>query len=106
MTYKQDFYSTKQKEIDYLFLEQLAPVMKDLEHPELIKEWIQILDAAFYKKILNQYEELPSTTKKIDRNYKTDCWPKSIMESLNWLPFIDTMEFTSEKMNNDKNVFP
>ena len=46
MTYKQDFYSTKQKEIDYLFLEQLAPVMKDLEHTKLIKEWIQILDAA------------------------------------------------------------
>ena len=37
MTYKQDFYKTKQKEIDDLFLEQLAPVTKDLKQPELIK---------------------------------------------------------------------
>ena len=41
MTYKQDFYKTKQKEINYLFLGYLAPAMKDIEHPALIKEWIQ-----------------------------------------------------------------
>ena len=44
--------------------------------------------------------------KKIDRNYKTECWPKSIMESLNWLPFLDIMEFTAYKIKNDKNIFP
>ena len=37
MTYKQDFYKTKDKEIYDLLLEHLAPVMKDLEHPALIK---------------------------------------------------------------------
>ena len=41
MTYKQDFYKTKQKEIYGLFLENLAPVRKDLEHPALIEEWIK-----------------------------------------------------------------
>ena len=44
MTYKQDFYKTKLSEIDDLFLEYLLPVMKDLEHPALIKEWIQNID--------------------------------------------------------------
>ena len=35
--YKQGLYKTKQKEIDDLFLEQIVPVMEDIEHPELIK---------------------------------------------------------------------
>ena len=73
MTYKQYFYNNKQKEIYDLFLEHIAPVMKYLEHPTLIKEWIQNLDAASYKKNLNQDEKLPSTKRKIDRNYETDC---------------------------------
>ena len=41
--------------------------------------------------------------KKID---KTECWPKIIMGSLNWLPFIDIIEFTADKIENDKNIFP
>ena len=28
------------------------------------------------------------------------------MESLNWLPFLDITEFTEDKINNDKNLFP
>ena len=26
------------------------------------------------------------------------------MESLNWLPFLDKMEFTAESIDNDKNI--
>ena len=44
--------------------------------------------------------------KKIDRNYKTDFWPKSITLNLNWLPFLDVMEFTAYKIDNDINIFP
>ena len=44
--------------------------------------------------------------KKIDCNYKTECWPKRITESLNWLPFLDIMEFTADSTNNDKNLLP
>ena len=42
--------------------------------------------------------------KKIDSNYTTEFWPKSIMESLNWLPFINITEFTADSINNDKNI--
>ena len=35
MTYKQEFYKTKQSEIYDLFLEYIVPVMRDLEHPDL-----------------------------------------------------------------------
>ena len=51
MTYKQDFYKTKQGEIGYFFLEYLFPVMKYLEHPALVEKWIQNLDAAAYENI-------------------------------------------------------
>ena len=71
MTYKQDFYKTKEKEIYDLFLEYLVPVMEDIEHPALIEEWIQNIDAAAYEKNPHKYEKLPSMKKKIDRNYKT-----------------------------------
>ena len=37
MTYKQDFYKTKDKEIDDLFLEYIVPVMDDLENPAWIE---------------------------------------------------------------------
>ena len=40
--------------------------------------------------------------KKMDRNYNTECWPKITMESLNWLTFLDTMEFTADIIKNDK----
>ena len=44
--------------------------------------------------------------KKIYRNDKIECWPKIIMEGLNWLSFLDIMEFTADKIKNDKNIFP
>ena len=74
--------------------------MKDLERTVLLEEWIQNIDADAFEKNPHKYEKLTSMKKKIDRNYKTGCWPKSIMESLNWLPFLDIMEFT------DKYIFP
>ena len=89
--YKQDFYNAKEKEINDLFLKYLVPVMEDIEHPKLIKEWIQNIDAAAYENNLYKDETLPSIKKKVDGNDKTEYWPKSIMESLNWLPFLDIM---------------
>ena len=28
------------------------------------------------------------------------------MESLDWLPFLDIMEFTADRIENDKNLLP
>ena len=55
--------------------------MKYLEHPALIKECIQNLHTAAYEKNLHKDEKLPSIKKKIDHNYKTDCWPKGIKKN-------------------------
>ena len=68
--YKQDFYKNKEKEIGDLFLEYLVPVIGDLDHPYLIKEWKQNIYAAAYEK--NLYRDVNLLlNKKIDRNDKT-----------------------------------
>ena len=80
--------------------------MEDIEHTEFIKEWIKNIDAAAYEKNLYKDEKLPSIKKKIDVNDKAEYWPKSIVESLHWLPFLDIMDFTSDRIDNDKNILP
>ena len=37
LIYKQDLYKDKQKEIDELFIEYLAPIMDNIDHPALIE---------------------------------------------------------------------
>ena len=80
--------------------------MDDLEHTALIEECIQNLDSAAYEKNLHKDEKLPSIKQKIDRNDKTEYWPKLIMESLNWINFLDIMDFTENKIENDINLLP
>ena len=48
---------------------------------------------------------IPSIKKKIDRNDKTEYCPTSIKESINWLPFFDIIEFTSDRIDKDKNSY-
>ena len=59
------------------------------------------LCCCLWKKLYKD-EKLLSIKKKIDLNDKTEYWPKIIMESLNWLPFLDIMEFTADNIKNDK----
>ena len=51
LIYKQGFYKSKWKEIYDLFIEYLVPIMENLDHPALIEEWKQNIDAADYEKI-------------------------------------------------------
>ena len=60
------------------------------------------LDAAAYEK--KQDVNIPSI-KKNDCNDKSEYWPTSIKEGLNWLPFLDIMDFTADRMDNDKNFY-
>ena len=58
VTYKQDLYKTKESDIDYLFLEYLVPIMKYIEHPALIEEWIQNIAVAAYEKIYTKMKSV------------------------------------------------
>ena len=42
---------------------------------------------------------------KNDCNDKTEYWPTSIKESLNWLPYLHIMDFTSESIENNINFY-
>ena len=53
----------------------------------------------------NQDVKIPSIKKKMDRNKKTENWPTSIKESINWLPFY-IIAFTADKIENDKKNVP
>ena len=64
------------------------------------------VDAAAYENNLNQDVKIPSIKKKIDRNNKTEYWPTSIKESLNWLPFFDIIEFTADSKEDDIYILP
>ena len=52
--------------------------MDNIDHPALIEELKQNLDAAADEKNINHDVKIPSINKKIDRNDKTEYWPTSI----------------------------
>ena len=59
LIYQQYLYTDKQNGINDIFIEYNFPVMEYPDHPELIEEWKQNLDAAFYELFLNQDVKLP-----------------------------------------------
>ena len=100
MKYKQDFYTTKEKEIYDLFLEYLVPVMEDIKHTAFIKERIQNLDAAAYKKIYTKMKSYYQLRRKFIVMIK-QILAKIIMESLNWLLFGDIIDSTLDRIEHD-----
>ena len=59
LVYKQDYYKDKQKDIDYIFIEYLVPIVDYLDHPSLIEERKQNIDATAYEKNINQDVKMP-----------------------------------------------
>ena len=66
----------------------------------------QNIDFAAYEKNLNQDLNLPSKKKKIDHNDSFDYCPTSIKEVINWLYFLDIMEYTAYSTDNEITLLP
>ena len=60
------------------FLNTLFPIMDNIFHHALIEEWKQNIDSIAYGKYLYIDVKLPSIKNNIDRNDKTEYWPKII----------------------------
>ena len=99
LIYKQNFYNDKQKEINEFFGKYHFPLIDYLDHPALIEEWKQNIDAAAYEKYLNRDLKLPSK-EKVDRHDNIDYCPTIIKESLNWVYVLDIMEYNAYRINN------
>ena len=54
--------------MDELFGEYHIPLLKNIDHPALIQEWTQNIDANAYGKYLNQEIKPPSKKGEIDRH--------------------------------------
>ena len=52
-------------------------------------------------KILNKGIKLPSKKKEIDCHDIIDYWPKIIREGTNWLSFLNIMEYTTDRIENE-----
>ena len=63
MIYNKDFYKNKDKEIHESFIEYLVNNLVDLDHPVLIEERKQDIDADAYEKNLYKDVKLPSIKK-------------------------------------------
>ena len=72
----------------------------------MIKEQKQSLDAAFYENNLNKGIKLPSRKKEIDRHDMIDYWPASIRDCINWFPFMNTIKYTSDKIEKKITLLP
>ena len=64
------------------------------------------IDTSAYEKNLNRDVKLPQTKENIDFNDKTEYWPTSIKEIMNWLIYSFIIEFTSDRIDNDKMFLP
>ena len=99
--YQQIFYHDKQKEMNALFDKYQISLFKNIDHLALIQEWKQNLDAAAYEKNVHQEIKIPPKKKEINCHGIMTYCPTSIREVINWFPFMDTMGYTADMIEND-----
>ena len=68
----------KKEEIINIFSANVAPQIKEIYHPALLKEWRLNIDAAVYKSNIHFNLYKPSEKKKIHRVDRGEHWPTSI----------------------------
>ena len=69
-----------------LFSTYVIPQIKEIYHPEIIKEWKLNIDAAEYEKNIAK-SNLPSHKKNINCIDDFEHWPAPIKSTLQWFSF-------------------
>ena len=62
--------------------------------------------SAAYQKYIHNEIKLPSKKKGTDRHDKMNYWPTSIKDVINWSPFMNIMEYTSYRIENEIMLLP
>ena len=86
-----------------LFSTYVTPLIKEINHTEIIQEWKLNIDAAEYEKNMAKIY-ISSDKKKITRQADQDHWPVSIKSTLQWFPFHAIMEYTGNIMQDDTHL--
>ena len=92
--------------MDKLFDEYHLPLLKDIDHTALIPERKQNLDADDYEDKFNKEIKLPSNKKEIDLHGSMTYWLTIIKEVINWFNFLNVMEYTAYKIDNEITLLP
>ena len=86
--------------MDRLFSTYITPQIKEIYHPEILKEWKLNIDAAEYEKNMT-LTHVPSTKNKINRIDDFEHWPASIKTTIEWFTLLEIMEYNGNDIKND-----
>ena len=88
-----------------IFSAYVEPLLKDINHPELLQEWKLNIDAAQWKKklILTYLNLLKKETNCHDSDL---YWKTPIKDTIRWFTFFTITEHTTNIMKKKSGVIP
>ena len=88
--------------ISNIFSEYVEPLLKDINHPELLQEWKLNPYTEEYERKIDTNLYKTSEKKKLDRHDSDSYWPTSVKDTIDWFSFIAIMEHTANIMIQKK----
>ena len=82
-------FNNENKMIINIFSAYFVPLLKDINHTELLQEWELNRDAASYGRVIDANMSKPS--KKVDSHDSDLYWLTTIKDTIQWFPFITIM---------------
>ena len=99
-SYSTEKFNAKNEQMRKLFSTYVTPQIKEINHPEIIKEWKLNIYATEYENNMAETYILYDK-KKINRQAYHYHWPASIKSTCQWFPFHAIMEYTGNIMQDD-----
>ena len=87
-----------------IFSAYFEPLLKDINHPALLKEWKLNLDAADYERNIDANLYKPSFKNKFNLHDSDEYCPTSIKDTIKWFPFLAIIEHTANIMTENKGL--
>ena len=75
-------FNDKKEMIINIFSAYVVPLLKDINHPELLQEWKLNIDAAAYERNIDANMYKHSNKKEIDCNDRDLYWPSKIKDTI------------------------
>ena len=86
-SYSTEEFNTKKEKMSNLFSTYVTPQIKEINHPEILKEWKLNIDAAEYERNMAENYR-PSEKNKINPHADHDHWPAPINQHVSGFLFM------------------